>query len=109
MILALNNKIPISSSPEMMKELLYKYGKVIVKIDKLENDYTRTCKLGELIEVEPSSPIISAARRYMVGIGKRLFYCKVMQKRNKSVIYILGIGEVKISDITIWCNAKKMK
>lgn len=109
MIQALSNMIPLSSSPELFKEVLLKYGKVIIKVDKIENDYTRTCKLEELIIVEPGSPVISAARRYVVGIGERLLYCKVKQKRNKSVIYILGIGEVKISDITIWCNAKKLK
>lgn len=108
MIVALSNMIPLSSSPEMLKELLNKYDNVIIQVDKLDNDYTRTCKLEELIVVEPSSPIISAARRYVIGIDGRLLYCKVKQKRNKSVIYILGIGEVKISDITIWCNAKKL-
>ena len=109
MIQALNNMIPLSSSPEMLKNALFKYGKVILRVDKLDNDYTRTCKYDEKLVVEPSSPIISAARRYVIGINGRLLYCKVKQKRNKSVIYILGIGEVKISDITIWCNATKMK
>lgn len=109
MVLALGNMIPLSSSPEILKEALFKYNKVFIMVDKLENDYTRTCQLEEQIAVEPSSPIISAARRYIVGINERLLYCKVKQKCNKSVIFILGIGEVKISDIKIWCNAKKAK
>lgn len=109
MILALGNMIPLSSSPMMLKDVLFMYNKAIIRVDKLENDYTRTCQLEEQIVAEPSSPIISAARRYIVGIGDRLLYCKVKQKRNKSAIYILGIGEVKISDIKIWCNAKKAK
>ena len=109
MILALSNMIPLRSSPEMFEEILFKYGNVIIRVDNLENDYTRSCSIGDKIIVEPGSPIISAAKRYIVGIGNRLLYCKVKQKRNKSVIYILGIGEVKISDITIWCNARKKK
>ena len=107
MIVALSNMIPLSSRPKMLKELLFKYDNVILRVDKLENDYTRTCQLNEQILVEPSSPKISAARRYVVGIGEDIIFCKVRQKRNKSVIYIQGMGEVKISDITIWCNATK--
>ncbi len=107
-MLVSENKIPISSKPELLKTCLLKYGKAIIKVDKLDNDYTRTCKLEELIVVEPSSPKISAARRYVIGIGDRLLYCRAKQKRDKSVIYILGIGEVKISDLIIWCNAKKL-
>ena len=109
MILALSNMIPISSSPEMFKEVLLKYNKVIIRVDNLENDYTNSCKPEELIIVEPGRPVISATKRYIIGIGNRLLYCRAIQKRNKSVIYILGIGEMKISDIIIWCNAKKKK
>ena len=109
MILALSNMIPISSSPEMFKEILLKYNKVIIRVDNLKNDYTHSCKPDELIVVEQGRPIISASKRYIIGIGNRLLYCKAMQKRNKSVIYLLGIGETKISDIKILCNAKKMK
>jgi len=25
------------------------------------------------------------------------------------VIYVLGVGEVQIKDILIWCNARKMR
>lgn len=101
--------IPISSSPEMFKEVLHKYNKVIIKVDNLANDYTKSCKLKGLIVAEPGSPIISASKRYIIGIDNKLLYCKVMQKKNKSVVYILGIGEMNINDIKIWCNAKKMK
>jgi hypothetical protein len=38
-----------------------------------------------------------------------LIYSKVKQKRDKSVIYVLGVGEVQIKDILIWCNARKMR
>ena len=65
-------------------------------VDKLENDYSRTCTNGEKLIAEPGRPQISAAKRYIIGIGNRLIYSKVMQKRDKSKIYVLGIGEVAI-------------
>lgn len=99
----------LSGKPEVFKSLLQRFGKVVIAVDKLENDYSRTCKNGEKLLVEPGRPQISAAKRYIIGIGDRLIYSKAMQKRDKSKIYVLGIGEVAINEITIWCNARKMK
>lgn len=99
----------LSCKPSEFKELLYKFGKVVVVIDKIENDLTRTCRIGEKLIAEPGRPVISAAKRYIIGINNMLIYSKVKQKRDKSVIYVLGVGEVQIKDITIWCNARKMR
>ena len=101
------NEISLSSNPAVFKELLFKFGKVVVVVDKIENDLTMTCSLGEKLIAEPGRLPISAAKRYIIGINKQLIYSKVKQKRDKSKIYVLGIGEVPISDILIWCNAKK--
>lgn len=103
------NEMPLSGKPEDFKSLLQRFGKVVVMVDKLENDYSRTCTNGEKLIAEPGRPQISAAKRYIIGIGDKLIYSKVMQKRDKSKIYVLGIGEVAIDDIKIWCNARKMQ
>ena len=103
------NEMLLSGKPEDFKSLLQRLGKVVIVVDKLENDYSRTCSIDDKLIVEPGRPQISAAKRYVIGIGDRLIYSKVMQKRHKSKIYVLGIGEVAINDITIWCNARKMK
>ncbi len=103
------NEMPLSGNPEEFKSLLQRFGKVVVIVDKIDNDYSRTCMIGEKLLVEPGHPHISAAKRYIIGIGDRLIYSKVMQKRDKSKIYVLGVGEVAINDIAIWCNARKMK
>jgi hypothetical protein len=95
--------------PLVFKELLFKFGKVVVILDKLENDLSRTCQLGEKLIAEPGRPSISAPKRYIIGLNGKLIYSKAMQKRDKSKIYVLGIGEVLINDIIIWCNAKKMR
>ena len=99
----------LSCKPSEFKELLYKYGKVIVVVDEIENDLSRTCRIGEKLIAEPGRPVISAAKRYIIGINNMLIYSKVKQKRDKSVIYVLGVGEVQINDILIWCNARKMQ
>lgn len=99
----------LSGKPEVFKSLLQRFGKVVIVVDKLENDYSRTCTSGEKLISEPGRPKISAAKRYVIGIGDRLIYSKVMQKKDKSKIYVLGIGEVAINDIIIWCNARKMR
>lgn len=102
-------EMPLSGKPEEFKSLLQRFGKVIIAVDKLENDYSRTCKNGDKLIVEPGRPQISAAKRYVIGLGDRIIYSKVMQKRDKTKIYVLGIGEVAINDIIIWCNARRMK
>lgn len=99
----------LSCNPTEFKEILYKFGKVIVVVDKIENDLSRTCRIGEKLIAEPGRPVISAAKRYIIGINNMLIYSKVKQKRDKSVIYVLGVGEVQIKDILIWCNARKMR
>jgi hypothetical protein len=99
----------LSCKPSEFKELLYKYGKVIVVVDEIENDLSRTCRIGEKLIAEPGRPVVSAAKRYIIGINNKLIYSKVKQKRDKSVIYVLGVGEVQINDILIWCNARKMQ
>ena len=98
----------LSCKPSKFKELLFKYGKVVVVVDEIENDLSRTCRIGEKLIAEPGRPVISAAKRYIIGINNKLIYSKVKQKRDKSVIYVLGVGEVQIKDILIWCNARKM-
>ena len=102
-------RIKLSSKPELMKSIVLTSGKAIIEVDTLENDYTRTCNLGDLLIVEPGRPQISAAKRYVVGIGDRMIYCKITQRRDKSKVYILGFGETNITDIVFWCNAKKYK
>ena len=99
----------LSCKPSEFKELLYKYGKVIVVVDEIENDLSRTCRIGEKLIAEPGRPVVSAAKRYIIGINNKLIYSKVKQKRDKSVIFVLGVGEVQINDILIWCNARKMQ
>jgi hypothetical protein len=102
------NETFLSINPAVFKELLFKFGKVVVVVDKIENDLTMTCSFGEKLIAEPGRPTISAAKRYIIGINNQLFYSKVTQKRDKSRIYVLGFGEVRINDIIIWCNTKKM-
>ena len=68
--------IKISSKPETLKTLLFKYGRVIVEMDKIENDYTRSCKYGDLLIVESGSPKVTKAKRYVVGINDKLIYCR---------------------------------
>lgn len=103
------NETNLSCDPTEFKELLLRFGKVVVIVDKLENDYSRTCKLGEKLIAEPGRPNISAAKRYIIGMKGKLIYSRVMQKRDKSKIYVLGIGEIPLCDVLIWCNAKKMR
>lgn len=101
--------IKISDKPEKLRDLVLSTGKAIVEMDKLDNDYTRTCSIGELIVVEPSRPPISATRRYIAWYKNKLIYCKIMRTRKDTKWNILGIGEVDVSDIKFWCNAKKNK
>ena len=103
------NEMLLSGKPEEFKSLLQRFGKVIVVVDQLENDYSRSCSIDDKLIAEPGRPQISAAKRYIIGIGDRLIYSQVMQKRDKSKIYVLGIGEVTINDIIIWCNARRMR
>lgn len=96
--------------PESFKDMLCKYDRVLIEVDSLENDFTRCCKIGDILIAEPGSPKILATNRYIIGIGKRLIYSKVMQqKKNRNCIVILGIGEAPIDDIVIWCRAKKYR
>lgn len=101
-------RMKISDDPEKLKTIIMCTGKAIVEIDCLENDYTRTCSVGDLIMVEPSRPPISATRRYIAWYKNILIYCKIMRTRNNSKWNILGIGEVNTSDIKFWCNAKNV-
>ena len=102
-------RIKLSSSPELLRSIVYNGGRAFIEVDTLENDYTRTCSIGQILIVEPGRPRISAAKRYIIGIGERMIYSRVTQRRDKSKIYILGIGETNISDIVFWCNARKYK
>ena len=99
----------LSCNPMEFKELLLRFGKVVVVVDNLENDFSRTLQLGEKLIAEPGRPTISAAKRYIIGMKGKLIYSRVMQKRDKSKIYVLGIGEILLSDVQIRCNAKKMR
>ncbi len=103
------NETALSCNPKEFKDLLFKFGKVIVVVDKIENDYSRTCQLGEKLIAEPGRPPFSAAKRYIIGLKDKLIYSRVTQKRDKSKFYVLGIGEVALCDVIIWCNAKKMR
>ena len=98
----------LSSRPEELKEEVFSKGRAIVEVDKLENDLTRTCGLGQLLVVEPGRPPFSAAKRYIVGINNKLVFTRLKQKYRKDKVYILGIGEANINDLTFWCNAKKI-
>ena len=98
----------LGSNPAKFKELLFRYGKVVVVVDKIENDLTRSCQLGERILAEPSRPPISATRRYIIWYKNKLIYCKIMRTRKNAIWNILGIGEVNADDIKFWCNAKKL-
>ena len=100
-------RMKISDDPEKLKTIILCTGKAIVEIDCLDNDYTRTCSVGDSIMVEPSHPPISATRRYMLWYGDRLIYSKIKKTRKNTKWIILGIGEVNINDIKFWCNAKK--
>jgi len=99
----------LSCTPAKFKDLLFRFGKVVVVVDKIENDLSKTCCLGEKLIAEPGRLPLSAAKRYIIGLNGKLIYSKVMQKRDKSKIYVLGIGEVPINEILILCNAKKMR
>ena len=101
-------KLILSSRPECLKEMILGTGKAVIEVDKLSNDYTRTCKKGELLIVEPGRPPISATKRYVVWYGKKLIYCKIMRTKNNTKWNILGIGEIDVCDIKFWCNAKKL-
>ncbi len=103
------NRIKISSKPSLLRDLIISQGKAIVEIDNLANDYTRTCVQGDLLIVEPGRPPVSASKRYMVWYDNKLIYNKIMRTRDASKWNLLGIGEVNISDIKFWCNAKKIK
>ena len=100
--------IKISGSPDKLKSMVLSTGKAIVEIDRLDNDFTHTCSVGEFIKVEPSRPPISATRRYIAWYKDRLIYCKIMRTRSNLKWNILGIGEVNVNDILFWCNAKKI-
>ena len=100
--------IKISENPEKLRAKILGSSQAIVEIDSLNNDYTHTCHLGDYIVVEPSRPPISATRRYMVWYKDMLIYCKIKRLKDASKWNILGIGEVNVSDIHFWCNAKKM-
>ncbi len=102
-------KMKISDDPEKLKTIMLCTGMAIVEIDCLDNDYTHTCSLGDMIKVEPSRPPISATRRYMIWYKNKLIYCRIMRTRNNSKWNILGIGEVNTSDIKFWCNGMKIK
>lgn len=102
-----DNSILFSSKPEQLRELILSAGKAMIKIDSLDNDYTHTCSIGDLIIVEPSRPPISATKRYIVWYIDRLIYCKIMRTRKNTKWNIQGIGEVSTNDIKFWCNAKK--
>ena len=104
-----DNGIKLSSKPELLRDVVLSAGKVIVEVDKLSNDYTRTCVKGDLLVVEPGRPPISATKRYVVWYGRKLIYCKILKTRDAAKWNILGIGEVNVSDIKFWCNAKKRK
>ena len=99
--------IKISGNPKRLKELVFGTGKAFVEVDTLDNDYTRTCSIGDIIIVEPSNPPISATRRYMLWYGDRIIYSKIKKPKKNTKWIILGIGEVNVSDIKFWCNAKK--
>jgi len=99
--------IKISGNPELFRDLVLGSGKAIVEVDTLDNDYTRTCSLGDKIIVEPSHPPISATRRYMIWYDNKMIYSKIKKTRKNTKWIILGIGEVNVSDIKFWCNAKK--
>jgi ribosomal protein S17 len=101
-------KIRISSKSEQLREIVLSAGKAIVEMDSLDNDYTHTCSIGDIIMVEPGRPPISATKRYMVWYKNMLIYCKIKLMKDPSKWNILGIGEVNVSDIHFWCNAKKM-
>ena len=102
-------KMKISEDPEKLKTIILCTGKAIIEIDCLDNDYTHTCSIGDLIMVEPSRPPISATKRYIVWYIDKLIYCKIKRIRHGAKWNILGIGEVYVSDIKFWCNAKKYK
>lgn len=104
-----DNRIKLSSKPEFIRDVVLSAGKAIVEVDRLANDYTRTCVKGDLLVVEPGRPPISASKRYVVWYGRKLIYCKIMKTRDVAKWNILGIGEVDVSDIKFWCNAKKSK
>ena len=104
-----DNRIKLSSKPDFIRNAVLSAGKVIVEVDSLANDYTRTCVKGDLLVVEPGCPPISATKRYIVWYGRKFIYCKIMKTRDVSKWNILGIGEVNVSDIKFWCNAKKNK
>lgn len=101
-------KMKISEKPEKLKTFILCTGNAIVEMDSLDNDYTHTCSIGDIIMVEPSRPPISATKRYMVWYKNMLIYCKIKLMKDPSKWNILGIGEVNVSDIHFWCNAKKM-
>jgi hypothetical protein len=102
-----DNRIPISSKPEQLREFVLNVGKAMVEVDNLDHDYTHTCSVGDIIMVEPSRPPISATRRYIVWYQNKLIYCKIMRTRNDAKWNILGIGEVNVCDVKFWCNTKK--
>ena len=101
-------KIWINSKPEALKELLFKHGQAILEMNTIENDYTRSCRIGERLIVEPGSPKINERNRYVVGIGDKLLLCRVLQeKQHKEKLNLLGYGEVDINEVVIWCQVKK--
>ena len=99
--------IKISSKPEALKDLLFNNDRIIVEIDSVENDYTRTCAIGDRLLIEPDKPTRRGVRPFVVGIGDSIICCKVMQSsRKRNILTILGMGDVPISDIVIWCSVK---
>ena len=103
-----NVKIKFTSSPEMLKILLDKYDSVLVEVDSTENDLTRTCKIGDSLIVKPDRPKITLAKKYVIGIYNKLFFCHLTKEsRKKDRLIVFGLGEVPLSDIVIWCHAKR--
>lgn len=103
-----NVKIKFTSSPEMLKILLDKYDSVLVEVDSTENDLTRTCKIGDSLIVKPDRPKITLAKIYVIGIYNKLFFCHLTKEsRKKDRLIVFGLGEVPLSDIVIWCHAKR--
>lgn len=99
-------KTKFTSSPEMLKSLLSKYGRVGIEVNRTENDLTRTCKIGDLLIVMPDKPKITMAKKYIIGIGDKLFFCHLAKEpRKKDTLIVFGIGEIPVSDIVIWCHA----
>lgn len=101
-------KTKFTSSPEMLKNLLDKYDSVIVEVNSTVNDLTKTCMIGDTLIVKPDRMKIMMTKTYIVGIGDRLIFCRLKKEaRKKDTLTVMGMGEVAVSDIVIWCNARR--